>query len=425
METKLNADGLVAPSVSTREIDFGEDVLSVTNGNLFLNGEEIKSGGGHVVGEQWISMDGTIPDGGLAFLGQTVSKTTYYELYNWVETHNRFKTEAEWQSLYTTNNGNVSFYAKVDDNTFRLPSFKGYLKANTTAGGYTKEGLPNIIGNGRVYYWDSVDERTSGAIYQKTDNNKVLNGGAGDNYRHGHFNLDASRSSSIYGNSTHVTPETNTILIGVYAIVSVKNTSGYDLQEIINIAESTRESAEELISTAEQSFNESLDSINNQINNISNNFGFIGEIKFSSYDNVPYGYLICDGSAISRTTYSALFNVIGTKWGTGDGSTTFTLPNLIGKVAWGATTAGTYKEAGLPNITGTGHADYNGSNGGTKNVAGAFYNASQSTQVYHWPNGWYGASTLMMDASRSNAIYGKSTTVQPPAATVVPVIKYI
>lgn len=46
--------------------------------------------------------------------------------------------------------------------------------------------------------------------------------------------------------------------------------------------------------------------------------------------SVPSGYLACDGSAISRSTYSALFSVIGTTWGTGDGSTTFNLPNFTG-----------------------------------------------------------------------------------------------
>lgn len=41
----------------------------------------------------------------------------------------------------------------------------------------------------------------------------------------------------------------------------------------------------------------------------------------------PDGFLICDGSAISRTTYADLFAVIGTTYGAGDGSTTFNLPN--------------------------------------------------------------------------------------------------
>lgn len=44
--------------------------------------------------------------------------------------------------------------------------------------------------------------------------------------------------------------------------------------------------------------------------------------------NVPTGYLLCDGAAISRTLYATLFSVIGTTYGAGDGSTTFNLPNL-------------------------------------------------------------------------------------------------
>ena len=42
----------------------------------------------------------------------------------------------------------------------------------------------------------------------------------------------------------------------------------------------------------------------------------------------PDGFLLCDGSAVSRTTYAALFAIIGTTYGTGDGSTTFNLPTL-------------------------------------------------------------------------------------------------
>lgn len=44
----------------------------------------------------------------------------------------------------------------------------------------------------------------------------------------------------------------------------------------------------------------------------------------------PVGYLFCDGAAISRTGYQPLFNAIGTTWGTGDGSTTFNVPDLRG-----------------------------------------------------------------------------------------------
>ena len=42
----------------------------------------------------------------------------------------------------------------------------------------------------------------------------------------------------------------------------------------------------------------------------------------------PDGWLLSDGSAVNRTTYSALFTAIGTTYGAGDGSTTFNLPDL-------------------------------------------------------------------------------------------------
>ena len=48
-------------------------------------------------------------------------------------------------------------------------------------------------------------------------------------------------------------------------------------------------------------------------------------------DQIPKGYLNCDGSEVSRSTYANLFNVIGINYGTGDGSTTFNLPNLSGQ----------------------------------------------------------------------------------------------
>ena len=49
----------------------------------------------------------------------------------------------------------------------------------------------------------------------------------------------------------------------------------------------------------------------------------------------PTGYLLCDGSAVSRTTESDLFGVIGTTYGAGDGSTTFNLPDLSARVIAG------------------------------------------------------------------------------------------
>lgn len=53
---------------------------------------------------------------------------------------------------------------------------------------------------------------------------------------------------------------------------------------------------------------------------------------------IPDNYLLCDGSAVSRTTYALLFNVIGTTYGEGDGSTTFNLPDMRSRTLVGADT---------------------------------------------------------------------------------------
>ena len=62
---------------------------------------------------------------------------------------------------------------------------------------------------------------------------------------------------------------------------------------------------------------------------------FIGNIIAFTGQSVPRGYLVCDGSAVGREEYPELFSVIGTTYGSGDGSTTFNLPNLSGKLALG------------------------------------------------------------------------------------------
>ena len=59
------------------------------------------------------------------------------------------------------------------------------------------------------------------------------------------------------------------------------------------------------------------------------------------YSTIPSGYLFCDGSAYSRTTYSTLFAALGTIHGSGDGSTTFNIPNLKNKFIIGANTSET------------------------------------------------------------------------------------
>lgn len=61
----------------------------------------------------------------------------------------------------------------------------------------------------------------------------------------------------------------------------------------------------------------------------------IGSVIWIGKNSAPTGYLKCNGAAVSRTIYASLFTVIGTTFGTGDGSTTFNLPDLRGEFVRG------------------------------------------------------------------------------------------
>jgi len=80
----------------------------------------------------------------------------------------------------------------------------------------------------------------------------------------------------------------------------------------------------------------------------------------------PTGYLFCDGAAISRTTYSDLFGVIGLTYGVGDGSTTFNIPDLRGRVIAGQDDMGGTSANRLTNQSGGLNGDTLGATGGAE-----------------------------------------------------------
>jgi microcystin-dependent protein len=78
-----------------------------------------------------------------------------------------------------------------------------------------------------------------------------------------------------------------------------------------------------------------------------------GVINIFAGSSAPQGTLLCDGSEVSRTTYSRLFDVIGTTYGAGNGTGTFNVPNLQGRVPVGLKSTETIFNT-LGNIGGTG-----------------------------------------------------------------------
>ena len=161
----------------------------------------------------------------------------------------------------------------------------------------------------------------------------------------------------------------------------------------------------------------------------------VGSLDYSHI--LKTGRIKANGALISRATYPRLYkyvtdNSLATTealwtsghsglFSVGDGSKTFRVPDLRGRFLEGADTAGAAIAAGLPNITGR-YADqgFDTAASGT----GAMYNAGGLINGTHHGNIQSGYTSVGFDASRSNAIYGASTTVQPPAITMIPQIKY-
>ena len=334
MSNFWNKDGLVV------------DVIKTSNGVKFITEDDVKSGVGHAVGEQWISFDGTIPDGGLPFDGQLRNIELYQQLFDWAKENGRVIDETEWQQLRETNNGNVPYYSfgdgtsgqkleievefnipegettnfrinetevegtieeivafindgtlgagrftaeivspnvasyayvenivtiiitskecsEIDNNctiygfsvsgmrvveegisprestTFRLPIFNSYFKADGAGGGQMAEGLPNIVGNIYRAPADYAKWEYDGVFEITSDADGCDRGGGGGNPKMKNINFDASRYSVIYGNSEHVTPETSTVIVGVWAVGSYTNLTNIDMSEIkeaINVA---------------------------------------------------------------------------------------------------------------------------------------------------------------------------------------------
>ena len=144
----------------------------------------------------------------------------------------------------------------------------------------------------------------------------------------------------------------------------------------------------------------------------------IGTILSFAGQTAPHGYLLCDGASYKVADYPDLYEVIGNIYG---GSTeNFNVPNLVDKFIQGSTTSGTEKEAGLPNITGTFYHDTNAK----FSLSGAFFSYTRGSSI-NLQNDAANSSSgyVSFDASKSNTIYGNSDTVQPPALTMVYIIK--
>lgn len=148
---------------------------------------------------------------------------------------------------------------------------------------------------------------------------------------------------------------------------------------------------------------------------------------FCHFHSVPDGWLECNGAAVSRATYADLFKVIGTKYGAGDGSTTFNLPDMNGRVLQATTNhseVGQMKEASLPNITG-GSASENDQLAWSASQKAVTHGALTTELESGWGTSVSSSGKfyrMQFDASKSNAAFNGSA-IQPRASLTLLCIK--
>lgn len=146
-----------------------------------------------------------------------------------------------------------------------------------------------------------------------------------------------------------------------------------------------------------------------------------GMIAFFHTTDVPDGWLLCNGAQVSRTEYARLFAKIGTKYGAGDGNTTFALPNLDGRVLQGTTNTGNvgnYLEASLPNISGRIRLN----EGYWSGASGVFNGESQDATNVGSTGSLNPLCELVFNASKGNSIYS-GTKLQVSALQTLPCIR--
>ena len=168
-----------------------------------------------------------------------------------------------------------------------------------------------------------------------------------------------------------------------------------------------------------------LDNIIDQLKqDLLNSLLAVGDIKASLKTENHGNWILCNGQQVSRTTYNTLFAIIGTRFGDGNGSTTFNVPDYRGKFLRGlggdsSADFQTVQNEGLPNIAGQSISAYGEHN--TSGNKGALYSEiCQLGWAYGRQDGGDGSdgepiqsSNIKFDASRSNSIYGTSNHVTP------------
>lgn len=200
------------------------------------------------LGFHYLHPYGTVPADSIICNGATYSRDLYKDFFDYITTQGWVKTESEWQEIAERDNGFCPFYSSGDGSTtFRTPKFAPYQQiamgvAQATT--YHQAGLPNITG-----YWNTrgpeILANATGGVFsiEKTS----------DQYSHGHasggsspkLKFNASSSSSVYGLSSTVQPESHEWVMCVVAYGIATNVGSVDIQNVMSAVNAVQAKVED------------------------------------------------------------------------------------------------------------------------------------------------------------------------------------
>ena len=319
--------------------------------------------------------------------GQELLRSSYPELWQFAQDNNLIGT------LFGEGDGSTTFTV-----TDIRGSFISIANSNDKVGKFTQAGLPNIKatavpgGDGTGTCYPIHIKQASGAFYT-TENGTVMQRSERVGSKAFGLGFDASKSNSIYGKSNTVTP------------------ANWGLKIILKALPTPPSNA---VPT--------------------------GTILDYTGSVAPDGYIVANGAELSRKTFSKLWEWANANslvknqssipttahayYGTGNGSTTFTIPDLRGVFkrnadlasSRGGSSLGVYQQDGAPNIVGT-------FSGHENNASGAF-TVSGAEEWHGNRNNNGNKRKITFNANKSNSTYGRASEIRPKSVTITPILKY-
>lgn len=221
--------------------------MSLKLGNTTISGVATPIDGSIAIG-QIISSIIPLTDAGLHLLdGSIIQGGGIYDAFvqyiaNLVNLYPQcFTDETTWQNTVNSKGVCGKFVYNSINNTVRLPKITGFIEGtvdSSALGDLVEAGLPNITGQfGRFPYNVGADQSytsSSGVLYYTRDSgiNEIINNNSTNTSGSGYINFDASRSSSIYGNSNTVQPQSIKVFYYIVVATTTKTDIEVDIDEI-------------------------------------------------------------------------------------------------------------------------------------------------------------------------------------------------